>query len=102
MHRCIFRSLSVQAYKEALALALRVVGENNPITDRLYLNMAIYYEESGNYNMAYEYFRKWYGVCCELYGMQHPKTRRPVSTLREPMYVRLAAESGDEVPQMPE
>ena len=104
LYNCTYyynHSIFFQAYKEALDLGLRVVGENHPTIDRLYLNMAIHYEEIGNYDLAYAHFRKWYGVCCELYGRQHPKTRRPISTLTEPRYRRLAEQNGDDVPEMP-
>ncbi|KAK2172234.1 hypothetical protein NP493_979g00007 [Ridgeia piscesae] len=88
----------IKAYKEAQTLALRVVGENNTTTNRLYVNMAIYYEEVGNYDLAYDYFRKWYDVSCELYGKQHPITGRPIKTLKESVYRRIAATRGDDIP----
>ena len=37
----------------------RVIGKLHPSLDRLYLNEGIYYEETGDYYKAYEYFRKW-------------------------------------------
>ena len=60
--------------------------------------MAIYYEEVGNYDLAYDYFRKWYDVSCELYGKQHPITGRPIKTLKESVYRRIAATRGDDIP----
>ena len=64
--------------------------------------MAIYYEEIGDFRLAYDHFRKWYGVCCELYGKQHPKTARPINTLREPVYKNIADRLGDDIPDLPE
>ena len=72
-----------------------MAGPINPSMDRLYLNMAIYYEEQGDVYKAYDFFRKWYLVGRELFGLQHPKTRRPINTLNEPMYRRIAEERGD-------
>ena len=80
----------------------RLVGDLNVAMDRLLLNMAIYYEEMGDYYKAYELFLRWFNICKDLYGLQHPKTRRPINTLREPMYKRIAQEKGCAVPDMPE
>ena len=66
--------------------------------DRINLNMAIYYEESGDYTKSYEYFRKCYTLACELYGRDHVKTQRSINTLREPMYQRMAMQKGFKVP----
>ena len=91
----------LQAYSDALETLLPLVGELSTSVDRLYLNIAIYHEEVGDYYLAYEFFRKWYHLCNDLYGPQHPKSLRPVNTLREPMYRRIAAEKGHEVPDLP-
>jgi len=75
-----------------------VTGQLHPSIDRLYLNLGIAHEETGDYYKAYDYFYAWYEVCRDLYGLQHNKTRRPISTLNEPMYKRIAAERGLEIP----
>ena len=92
----------MQTFKEALTLALRVVGENHNTTYHLYFNMAAYYHGTDNNDLAYEYFWKSYRVSCELYGRHHPSTLRPVTVLSEPTYVRIAKERGDDVPEMPD
>ena len=90
----------MQTYQEALELALRVVGKINSTTCTLYHNMGIYYKDTDNYGLAYEYFRKSYGVRYELYGRHHPATLKIVTRLNEPTYVRIAKERGDEVPEI--
>ena len=42
-----------------------------------------------------------YENCRDLYGVEHPRSARTISTLREPMYQRIAQERGETVPQMP-
>ena len=90
-----------QYYNEAYERGVRATGEIHPNMDRLCLNTAIHHEEMGDYYKAYEWFRKWYEIALDLYGAEHPKSRRPVDTLREPMYRRIAQEKGDKVPELP-
>lgn len=90
-----------QAYFEAEEILMRVTGRLHISVDRLYLNLGIAFEESGDYQKAYDSFYKWYEVCKDLYGSNHTKTRRPISTLHEAAYVRIAGERGVEVPQQP-
>ena len=90
-----------QAYRDAEATAIRVSGQYNTIMDRLYLNMGIYFEELGDYYEAYNHFWKWYDVCVEMYGVLHPRVHRSITTLREPMYRRIAAEKKKPVPELP-
>ena len=87
-----------QTYSEAEEILLRVTGLLHPSIDRLYLNFGIYYEESGDYYKAFDYFHRWFEVCRDLYGLQHNKTRRPISTLNEPMYRRIASECSVKIP----
>ncbi|CAH1785090.1 unnamed protein product [Owenia fusiformis] len=89
----------IKFYKEAEAKILQSAGELNVSYDRLLLNMAIYYEEMGDYNTAYAKFYKWYEVCKDFYGIHHAKVARSINTLREPMYKRLAQEKGVPVPE---
>ena len=89
-----------KSYKEAEEILIQSVGTAHVAYDRLLLNMAIYYEESGDYYKAFELFRKWYECCIELFGDTHPKSQRPVNTLREPMYRRIATERGVSVPDL--
>ena len=42
--------------------------------------------------------RKWHTLCCDLYGPEHPRTKRPTTALQEPTYRRIAQERGDKVP----
>ena len=88
-----------QCYKEAEEIILQAVGLHVAL-DRLLLNMAIYYEESGDYVQAFTLFRRWYESCIELYGAKHPKSQRPVNTLREPMYRRIAQEKDIPIPEL--
>lgn len=39
--------------------------------------------------------------CRDLYGIEHPRSGRTISTLREPMYRRIAQERGEVVPELP-
>ena len=89
---------STQTYAEAEEIILRVYGFLHPALDRLYLNVAIAHEETGDYYRAFDYFRRWFDNCRELYGLEHNKTRRPISTLNEPVYRRIATERGVDVP----
>jgi len=79
-------------------MLLRIYGFLHPSIDRLYLNLGIAWEESGDYYKAFHYFRRWFDNCSELYGYEHNKTRRPISTLNEPMYRRIAAELAVDIP----
>ena len=69
--------------------------------DRLYLNMGIYYEELGDYYQAYTHFYQWFENCRDMYGISHPRVTRSITTLREPMYRRIAQEKGVAVPDFP-
>ena len=79
---------------------MRVTGRLHITIDRLYLNLGIAYEEQGDFNTAYECFFKWYDVCRDLFGEEHSKTRRPITTLNEPVYQRIATERGFEIPAL--
>ena len=87
--------------KEAEELTLAITGGLHQNMDRLYLNTAIYFEESNDYYSAYEYFYKWHTMCVDFYGKTHPRTLRTYSTLQEPVYRRFAAERGHQVPELP-
>ncbi len=79
---------------------MRSKGELYYKLSRLYVNEAIYYEETGAYASAYDHFLKWHTLNRELYGLHHPYTIRTIQTLREPMYRRIAAKKGHEVPEL--
>jgi len=80
---------------------MRVTGRLHISVDRLYLNLGIAFEESGDREKAYDNFYRWFELCKDLYGSQHTKTRRPISTLNETAYVRIAEQRGIEVPKLP-
>ena len=80
---------------------MRVTGLLHISVDRLYLNLGIAYEESGELEKAFDHFSKWYDVCKDLYGLTHIKTRRPISTLNEDDYRMIAERRGIEIPQLP-
>ena len=88
----------IQTYVEAEEILLRVTGLLHPSVDRLYLNLGIAHEDLGDYYKSFDYFRRWFEVCRDLYGLQHSKTKRPISTLNEPMYRRIADELSLPVP----
>lgn len=90
-----------QIYKEAKEIIVKAAGKYCLQTDRLYLNMAIYYEEMRDYQTAYDYFREWYNCDIELFGRDHPKSARSIKTVREAMYQRIARERGDPIPDPP-
>ena len=62
--------------------------------------MGIAFEELGDLNTAFDMFRKWYGVCQDLYGMEHAKSKRPISTLNESAYKEIAFERGIPIPSL--
>lgn len=97
-HACLTMVLVWQAYNEAEEILLRVYGFLHPSIDRLYLNLGIAHEESGDYYKAFHYFHRWFDNCRDLYGLEHSKTRRPISTLNEPMYRRIATELSVDIP----
>ena len=80
----------------------RMAGDLNVAMERLLLNLAIYYEEIGDYDTTYDYFRRGYQICLDLYGWKHPKTRRPLNALREFRYRGIAGRRGDTVPELPD
>jgi hypothetical protein len=94
--------LCAQAYFEAEEILMRVTGRLHISVDRLYLNLGIAHEEAGDWSKAYDSFYKWYEVCRDLYGSNHTKTRRPISTLHESAYRRIAEERGVAVPSFPD
>ena len=90
--------LFLQAYLEGEQIALRVAGEFNIILARAYLNIGIYYEQAHIYENAYNYFYKWHKVCLEVYGLEHPRSVRSITTLNEPYYRRIARSKGIAIP----
>lgn len=86
-------------YDLALDMLLQNGGDMNLQVHRLYLNYGIYYEDVRMYSEAYVMFRKWYHMGVELFGESHPKVKRAIETLREPIYLRLAREKHDTIPQ---
>ncbi|XP_006812659.1 uncharacterized protein LOC102804429 [Saccoglossus kowalevskii] len=80
-------------YEESMELCLQTYGEIHVLRCRQLLNIGIYYEDVGDYYKAYDFFKKWTYVTEQLYGLEHPKTKRAISTLEEPMYVRIARNS---------
>ena len=87
-----------QVYEEARDILIPKVGELHPYINRLYHNMGIYYEEMRDYNSAYDYFRKWYLVCKDLYGESHPNMAPAVEALQEYIYATIAQRRGIPVP----
>ncbi|ELU16710.1 hypothetical protein CAPTEDRAFT_199173, partial [Capitella teleta] len=88
----------IEFYLEAYQRGLNSTGMLHVNMDRLLLNMAIYYEDVRDYDKAYETFYQWYLVSRDLYGDDHPKSKRPLNTLREPQYRRIAEQKGKPVP----
>ena len=88
-------------YTEALDMVVRTAGELNVKTTRLYLNIGIHWEEKGDYEKAFDFFYKWFEVCRDLYGEDHPRTSRPLETLYEHMYQRIAHNRKIKLPKAP-
>ncbi|XP_070563916.1 TPR repeat-containing protein DDB_G0287407-like [Ptychodera flava] len=82
-------------YEDAMDLCIQTYGEYHVLVSRLLLNTGIYYEDSGDYYTAYKYFKRWRHTTEEVFGLEHPKTKRAIDTLEEPMYSRIARELGD-------
>ena len=106
-------------YVKGLNLVLENAGQFHPLLDRCYLNVlfrkfltwykrsiyfyfqvAIWYEETGDTNTAYDYFRKWYDLMKEMFGANHPRTHRAIRTLNEPTYYNIGKRRGDVIPQI--
>ena len=62
--------------------------------------MGIYYEDSGQYQEAYETFKTWFGLMSEMYGINNPQTQRAIRVLNEPLYKRLACSANEKVPSI--
>jgi len=73
-------------------LCKKAYGENHILTCRIYLNTGIFYEESGDYDTAFDWFVTWNDRCLEVLGPEHAMSKRAQDTLDEPMYKRLRAE----------
>jgi tetratricopeptide (TPR) repeat protein len=76
--------------QKGLSLCLRVCGRYHMLSARFHINIGIYYEDTGDYVRAYEYFKDWAEICTEVYGPSHPKTKRAKGTLLEPRYLNIA------------
>ncbi|XP_072024365.1 LOW QUALITY PROTEIN: TPR repeat-containing protein DDB_G0287407-like [Amphiura filiformis] len=79
-----------KVYKEALDLCLQVFGEMSVLSSRLFTNTAILYEECGMKEDAYDYFMRAKKVKVEVFGEDHPQTKRVLRVLEEPMYNNIA------------
>ncbi|CAD5123503.1 DgyrCDS11845 [Dimorphilus gyrociliatus] len=85
-------------YDLALEMLTQNGGDMNLQIHRLYLNYGIYYEDIRSYEKAYDMFRKWYDLGIELFGFTHPKVKRAIETLNEPIYHRIARIRKDPIP----
>jgi len=62
-------------YAEAEEILLRVTGRLHSSVDRLYLNLGIAHEETGDYYKAYDCFYACYEVCRDLNGCSTSRPR---------------------------
>ena len=78
---------------------MRTAGPMHFSLLRVYLNQGIYHEEKREYYKAFNLFTKWNELMIELYGRNHPTTKRSIDCLREPMYIQIANSRGVAVPE---
>ena len=90
-----------QMYTKALDIVVRTAGELNVKATRLYLNIGIHWELKRDYEKAFDFFYKWFEVCRDLYGEDHPRTSRPLETLYEYLYQRIAHKRKIKLPKAP-
>ena len=92
-----FHYFLFQLYTESEDVCMTTFGMYHPLMMRIHMNFGICWEESGNVQKAYDYFRKNYEITLEVFGKNHITVRRPVKILAEPMYQRISRERGDTV-----
>ena len=90
----------MQLYQEAEDLCREAYGEYHPLMARINLNFGICYEDSGQYEKSYDYFRRNLAVALEVYGKHHSRAKRSIGILQEPMYARIANRRGDTIPSL--
>ena len=90
-----------QDYNDALEILISKVGELHPYVNRSYQNLGIFYEETRQYEKAFDYFFKRCNVARDLYGENHPLYVPAVETVYEPFYARLAKKLGVTLPPKP-
>ncbi|CAH1785089.1 unnamed protein product [Owenia fusiformis] len=90
----------IKYYEEAREKILQSAGPLNMTMDCLLLNMGIYYEDTGDKRRAYGYYFEWYTTCRDLYGERHARCKRCVTLLRETIFMDIAKEVGNPVPEM--
>ena len=66
-----------------------------------FIIVGIVYEDAGNYETSYRYFKKNYMIQLEVVGPDHVRAVRARKILQEPTYVRIAQRLGEAVPQDP-
>ena len=64
--------LQIKRYQEAERLCAHALGEKSFLMTRICNNMGISYEESRYFDLAYEYFRKWFNTCVEVRFYKNP------------------------------
>jgi hypothetical protein len=89
----------LQLYSEAEELCKQAYGEYHPLMARINLNTGIVYEDNGEHQKSYDYFRRNLTVALEVYGKEHSRAQRSLGIMREPMYARIARERGDVFPE---
>ena len=65
---------ALEFYNKALAIQLKVLGENHAATATSYNNIGLVYAAQGNYAKALEYYEKAQGILRKVYGENHPNT----------------------------
>ena len=91
--------LYFQVYKEAEAILIPKVGELHQYVVRLYQNYAIYYEESDDFENAFDALYKRYTISRDLYGENHPLLAPCIEKLHEWEMAEIAQERGIVVPK---
>ncbi|XP_070560674.1 TPR repeat-containing protein DDB_G0287407-like [Ptychodera flava] len=80
----------IKFYELAEEQCRQAYGENCKLMTRLACNISIYHEERKDYYTAYDYVKKWYETCVEVFGESHPKTITANNILNNETYTFVA------------
>ena len=65
---------ALEYFNKALAICLKVLGENHPDTATCYNNIGLVYDSQGNYAQALEFYNKALAIRLKVLGENHADT----------------------------
>jgi len=78
-----FDGTQLEFSKKLYEIHCNTLGETHPDTLRKLLELAIVYNELGDYRKAFDLTEKVYFLYCEMFGEKHPKTIKTQESLEE-------------------